>query len=225
MRSLLDFAKLSSGEERKEVSRALISTIADKMRVEAILGVVNQEETLDVSNVWDSLFCKKYDMYDWVITDNYYRILLNTLKDSKIEPLPDKPINLSDHPVIAMPWDYVRLKNALGGIGTTQNQWRQIESDHAVTVLLPMDIAVVTSGRHSICAGVQKRKGSLRLYDGMENHWRQIIYDMSKLYGMVEFDGEDYIWVTNEHGRAGDIAAKAANFNFGCIFELGRFLL
>ena len=265
LHGLIDFVNLAAAEEREEIARTLITAIADKMRVEAIFGVISGEKTIDTSAIWDDLFFRQGDLPDWKTSYEYHRILINTINGSEIRPLPNKRISLSDYPVITIPWDNLRLNKALGGIGTSQVKWRQIENNHVVTVILPMDIAVVTlpsvikcmsarraderrsceqaalprhrkpertfydvpqytSGRHSICAGVQKRKGSLLLSAGMEYHNRQYVYDISALYDMIEFDGVNYIWLTDGHGgRAGSIAAKAVSFDIGCIFELGRF--
>jgi hypothetical protein len=74
-----------------------------------------------------------------------------------------------------------------------------------------------SSGRHSSEAGRLKGEGEVFAGYGFK---RKAVRDASSLYGLVRFDGEEWLSVSDPRHKA-----PAANFEFGAIFEIGRLIM
>ena len=138
----------------------------------------------------------------------YRQIRKGLLNDVSVD------IDLSKDPVIPLVSSPLGLVNKFIHIGTEERPWRE-DHNHCVDLWVPLGVSIVNEGNHSIFTGGIKRTGILKIAPG-SNH---MVYDISGLYNMIFFDGIYYKWM-----ETSDIIAKAANFEFGCIFEIGRLM-
>lgn len=127
----------------------------------------------------------------------------------------DVEIDLDTFPIITGVWRLERLAKAVKTYGSKEKPWEEKTANHEVNFYLPMGVVVSTQGHHSITAGDTKGVGKIHIHKG-SNHK---IYNMSALYDIIRFDGENYI-----SKKTGEFITKAASFEFGCIFEIGRLL-
>jgi len=124
-------------------------------------------------------------------------------------------IDLGVDPILPTVWERGRLSKCLAMIGTENNRWKEDESNHYIDLFLPMGVAIVHGGNHSITTGMIKCDGIIKVGKGTHNN----IYDISALYDFMKFNGTYYV-------RSSDnsIICKANSFEFGCIFEIGRII-
>lgn len=143
-------------------------------------------------------------------------VTVDTDKDSVIK------IKLSQALVFTEVWNKERFQtifaNHKGDIITQKN----IDS-RIVYLYLPLGISfIIDGGNHTIYSGKIKGVGEINFNGNAYNK----IYDMSKLYDYMYFDGVYYRKRGSEGKikKSGKIIARAANFEFGCIFEIGRMI-
>ena len=99
---------------------------------------------------------------------------------------------------------------ALIGQGRRLKQWRQDDNNHHVELWLPMGIAWVYGGNHSISAGIIQGRGEI-----IPRH----VYDISEVYDYVYCDGVNYY-----RKEDGSIISPVLNAEFAAIFEIGRIM-
>lgn len=142
-------------------------------------------------------------------------LLLATRKrfeDFKVPVEIDKEIQLGKDLILPWPWHRTRLINAISNIGKGRawGVWEQDFSNHTVELWLPLGVAWVDGGNHSIAIGIIQCSGKLK---------PDYIYDISKIYDYVFCDGENYISKENKK-----IIAPVKNVEFAAIFEIGRMM-
>ncbi|AVK51271.1 hypothetical protein AXY43_26465 [Clostridium sp. MF28] len=134
------------------------------------------------------------------------------IHDLKEEVKCKKKINLSTDLILPWPWHKDRLIRALIDIGEgrKKKKWKQDFNNHFVEVWLPMGIAWVNGGNHSITMGIVQG-GELE---------PEYYYDISDVYKYVYCDGENFIRTEDNK-----VIAKVTNVEFAAIFEIGRLLV
>lgn len=136
--------------------------------------------------------------------------------DFKKEVKSNKKVNLSTDLVLPCPWNRDRLFNNITEIGRNRASgvWKQ-DRNHEVEVWLPMGIAWVRRGNHSITMGIMQ---------GAElepEHY----YDISKVYKYIKCDGKNFIRIKTNSIIDNEIIAPVTNIDFAAIFEIGRLLV
>lgn len=146
----------------------------------------------------------------------------SALRCAKPEPT-DYQLNLATDPVLPWPWHWDRYANALATIGSRkevnpphfgfprwQGGWRQ-RTNHSVELWLPWGIGFVSSGNHSMTAGILAGEGTICPDE---------VYDMAYILDEVRCDGRYYR----------DIATNKpihpmSDPRTGAVFEIGRLLI
>jgi len=113
--------------------------------------------------------------------------------------------------VLPWPWHRKRLINAVSRIGKGREwgSWKQ-DSNHGIELWLPLGIAWVHSGNHSIATGIIQCSGTVK---------PNRVYDISKIYDYVHCNGKDFI-----DAQSNEIIASVENVEFAAIFEIGRLM-
>lgn len=149
-----------------------------------------------------------------VLFDPITRISLDgtTFTDVMRELKTDRVISLDRDLVLPWSWKKSRLVTciALIGEGRRMGQWRQDHNNHYVDLWLPMGVAFVYGGNHSISAGIIQGKGEII---------PRYVYDISDVYDYVYCDGFHYYRIED-----GSIISKVINAEFAAIFEIGRMM-
>lgn len=103
----------------------------------------------------------------------------------KISLKTEKVISLNRDLVLPWSWKKPRSVTCIAeiGKGRRSGEWRQDHNNHYVNLWLPMGIAWVGSGNHSISAGIIQGEGHIT----PEN-----VYDISNVYEYVYCDGVNY---------------------------------
>jgi len=124
----------------------------------------------------------------------------------------DKVISLNRDLVLPWSWKKSRLVSciALIGEGRRRGQWQQDYNNHYVDLWLPMGIAWVYGGNHSISAGIIQGKGEII---------PRYVYDIGDVYDYVYCDGVNYY-----RKEDGSIISPVINAEFAAIFEIGRMM-
>ena len=83
------------------------------------------------------------------------------------------------------PWEKNRLVSSISSIGKGRlwGEWQQDNLNHLVELWLPMGIAWVHGGNHSIATGIIQGHGQIK---------PEYIYDISEIYNFVYCDGLFY---------------------------------
>ena len=125
----------------------------------------------------------------------------------------DKEVKLGRDLVLPCPWNRERSIDCIINIGKNRamGEWTQDFSNHKVTLWLPMGIAWVGGGNHSIAAGIVKATGKIK---------PEYIYDISRVYDYVYCDGKNYIRKDDRQ-----IISPVRNIEFAAIFEIGRMMV
>ena len=123
----------------------------------------------------------------------------------------DVELNLATDLVMPWPWNMDRVVNNLSyiGGGESRTPWRQ-DNNHRTQLWLPFGIAWVYGGNHSMMSGIVQGQGVIKPEE---------VYDASPLFKYVKFDGINFIRLDT-----GNVIGKPADFEFACIFEVGRFM-
>lgn len=135
----------------------------------------------------------------------------------KKEIISDKKINLSTDLIIPSPWNKDRLVNAINRIGNRRQwgKWKQDYNNHFVELWLPIGIAWVNNGNHSITMGI------LQGEELKPKHY----FDISEMYKYIKCDGKNFIRMKTNFIIEDQIIAPVSNVDFAAIFEIGRLLL
>ena len=106
-------------------------------------------------------------------------------KELKKEVSSNKKVNLSKDLLLPWPWERTRFFNTITKIGKGRawGQWQQDDGNHFVEVWLPLGIAWVNGGNHSIAVGIVQG-GEIT-----PEHY----YDMSEVYKHIKCDGKNFI--------------------------------
>lgn len=86
--------------------------------------------------------------------------------------------------------------------------WSYDSSNHYISLWLPMRLAEVGNGNHSVVAGVLSNTGSVPA---------KSIYDFSPLFARLSWNG-GLSWTDSESGRT----ARVKDWRLAALFELGR---
>ena len=123
----------------------------------------------------------------------------------------DKIVTLNRDLVLPWSWKKSRLVTciALIGEGRPRGHWCQDINNHYVDLWLPMGIAWVYGGNHSISTGIIQGKGTII---------PRYVYVISKVYRYVYCDGFYY------RKEDGSIISPVNNAEFAAIFETGRLM-
>jgi hypothetical protein len=123
-----------------------------------------------------------------------------------------KEIQLGKDLILPWPWKRKRLINCIATIGDSRSNgcWKQDFTNHDVVLWLPMGIAWVNGGNHSIAVGIIQCNGRIK---------PDKVVNISKIYDQVKCDGRYYFNTEN-----GSIICPVRNVEFAAIFEIGRMM-
>ncbi|RII35265.1 hypothetical protein D2A34_08645 [Clostridium chromiireducens] len=83
-------------------------------------------------------------------------------------------------------------------------------NDYKAHLFLPINIAIIYYGNHSLLAGILKKEGKIK---------SDYVFDMGNKYDEIKFDGTYYREI-----KTNEIIYRVKNFELGVIFEIGRML-
>ncbi|URZ06505.1 DUF6710 family protein [Clostridium felsineum] len=122
-------------------------------------------------------------------------------------------VHLKNDLVLPWPWKRERLIRTIAyiGEGKKSGKWKQDFQNHFVQLWLPLGIAWVNGGNHSIAEGIVQGEGVIEVNE---------IYDISPLYKYVFCDGLYYRRIYDN-----SIISPVKNVEFAAIFEIGRIMI
>jgi hypothetical protein len=123
-----------------------------------------------------------------------------------------KDVHLNKDLVLPWPWKRERLINTISRIGKhrTWGEWKEDKLNHYIELWMPMGIAWVKGGNHSIATGIVQGVGKVL---------PKSTFDISGLYEYVYTDGEYYYRKNSD-----SIICKVKNIEFAALFEIGRIM-
>ena len=129
----------------------------------------------------------------------------------------NKKLNLSKDLILPWPWKNERLFNTITNIGDGRKwgSWEQDFNNHYVEVWLPMGIAWVHGGNHSIAIGI--------IHGGKLEP--KYYYDISEVYKHITCDGNYYRRVKTNYLVNQNIIEPVRSVEFAALFEIGRLLV
>lgn len=115
--------------------------------------------------------------------------------------------------VLPLAWKRERLLDSLAyiGPGRTFGPWKQDPYNHRVELWLPMRVAWVNGGNHSITAGIARGEGEIET---------DLVYDLAALYEHVWCDGRKF-----RRRHDGGVLSKVKSPEWAAIFEIGKLLV
>lgn len=124
----------------------------------------------------------------------------------------DREVILSKDLILPWPWDQDRAVSAIVNIGQDRKngEWKQ-DPNHRIVLWLPIGIALVRGGNHSIAAGIIQGAGTIKPDE---------VSDISKIYDYVYCDGQNYIRKEDKQ-----IISPVQHVEFAVIFEIGRLMV
>jgi len=132
-----------------------------------------------------------------------------SLEDLKrMVPAP-RPLKLGVDLVFPWPWERGRIIRNLCELRPrgVRGEWRQ-DPNHTVILWLPLGVAWVCGGNHSITAGIIHAQGEVMPEE---------TYDISQVYKHVACDGIEY-----RRAHDGTRIGLVPDFEMAAIFEIGR---
>lgn len=115
--------------------------------------------------------------------------------------------------VLPLAWKRERLLDSLRCIGPERlwGPWKQDPYNHRVELWLPMRVAWVCGGNHSITAGIARGEGEIET---------RSVYDFAEMYEHVECDGKSF-----KRKHDGKVLSRVKSVEWAAIFEIGRLLV
>lgn len=219
---MLEFAQsvINSAEKSEKFNYSNKNNVISNTKLNPLLDVIRllgkkkqTEHLIDLLYVKDESSLLKVTPEDVffdprVIITNDGKCMNDLLKPIKS----DIRINLKSDLILPCPWKRTRLINTISSIGEGKisEKWEQDYNNHYVDVWLPLRIAWVNGGNHSIASGIIQGVGEIK----PEN-----VYDISSVYDYVYTDGINYISKID-----GGIISSVKNLEFAVIFEIGRMI-
>lgn len=150
--------------------------------------------------------------YYFFNTSTPLTIYNETFDDLVIEHKTKTKILLNKDPILPSPWSKSRLARTLSSIGEARQHgpWKQDKQNHFVQLWLPMRLAWVKSGNHSITSGIIQGVGYVETHN---------VLDISEIYDHVSCDGINYI---RRHDNKA--IAPVNSVEIAAIFEIGRMI-
>ena len=213
-KNILEFAKglLDYDDRYKEFEKEniyyFIKMLTDKMIYTNAIELIKTYEGVKALNIQNCFLENSSIIYDDI---TFSQFLEQNVIDTPIS------FDLESTAIITTPWEYGRLQNNF--IDIHKDKWKQSESNHIGTLLLPMNLFIVENGNHSIFVGVVKHYGEFKI-NTPKSSGANKAYDLSKLYDYIYCDGEYYRRKSDE-----SIIEPVKNFEFACVFEIGRYIL
>ncbi len=174
-----------------------------------LLGKDVQREYMmhPIKGIHDEMKLKDFLFNLWSKTikeDIYEKPLMRNVEFSK-------KISLSKDVVITGPWHPTRFSEALSRYGSEllMTKWKQ-DSNHQVTLYLPIGISVVEQGNHSITSGILQGEGEISPSE---------TFDMSEYYKYIHTDGSWYYL-----SKTGKKLSEVRSVEYAAIFEIGRII-
>lgn len=129
----------------------------------------------------------------------------------------NKKLDLSRDLILPWPWNRTRLFNTITGIGKGREwgDWVQDYKNHYVELWLPIGIAWVGGGNHSITIGIIQG-GEIK---------PEYCYDISEMYKHIICDGRYYRRTKTNWLIKDEIIGPVTNVEIAAIFEIGRLLV
>lgn len=134
-----------------------------------------------------------------------------SLRDVRREVKFNRNVLLSRDVVLPWPWNKTSLRTCIShlGEGRPWGAWKQ-EQNHRIELWLPIGVAWVLNGNHSIATGIIQGTGEIQ---------PEIVYDIGEIYDYVVTDGRHYFRKDD-----GSIIAPVNSIEFAAIFEIGRLM-
>jgi hypothetical protein len=199
--NILEIARLMARQDPKSLP-LLLRLFGRAAQTRAMANVIRERES-------DSLDYDEAALFDHraQLTKNGKR-----LDDLKREVAAPRAVNLAYDLIFPWPWNAGRVINCFCKLrpGGEWGAWRQ-DRNHCVELWLPIGIAWVHGGNHSITAGVLNGKGEI---------WPEITYDISKIYRNVTCDGSKYF-----RRFDGKTIGLVPDFEMAAVFEIGRLIM
>ena len=204
---------------------SLIKMLADKI----MIG--NTMEVIDTEDQYGELYLRgkeKAGTFWYLMTDERISCSSVCLVDNNSKEKPkycarsldienEIVVDLTRASVIPVPWRKMSTFDMIIQIcGVNAKPWIEDTDNHIIDMYLPMGICLVRGSNHSITAGMLKKTGEITITKDSKHR----IYDISELLDYMRFDGVYYRRIADD-----TIVCKANNFEFGCIFELGRIIM
>ena len=180
----------------------VIKLFSRRIQTQYLLNVI--ESDIRLPNLLPGEFL--FETFEKITEDD------KSMNDLLIPTQWDSILQLKSDVILPWPWERKRLKNTIIKIRKNGHfgNWRQ-DDNHRIDLWLPIGIAWVFSGNHSIATGIIQGTGEVK---------PEYVHDMSELYRYIKTDGEYYRRTKDEK-----IIAKVGNVEFAAIFEIGRLLL
>lgn len=124
----------------------------------------------------------------------------------------ERVVDLKKDLVLPWSWNYTRYVRSISSIGEGRawGDWEEDTANHFIILWLPMGIAWVGGGNHSISSGILQGCGTIKA---------RYVYDISPLYNYVYTDGAHYFRKEDD-----SIICEVRNVEFSGIFEIGRLM-
>ncbi len=214
LKNILDLAETLCGCEYEksgiEPVFSLVKFLCDEITYSRVINKENggcgRNYHTDSYNMFANL-SKKVSEYkdDNTILESFN----NKYKDYKTT------LRLGKISIITFPFQNTRIVDALMDIGVEENTWREYKN-HKVKLIMPIGMALVTRGNHSIFSGIVKQVGTIDI--GKDT--RHPILDISNLYDTVKFDGTNFINI-----ETGEFILDCGIIELGQLFEVGRLIM
>lgn len=191
--------KIEKGnKEAKEALYDLIKIILNPIKDEYIRNAYLNSIAID------SLYLK--DIFGFAWYDSHYCKILDKSEHANYV------VNLAYDVIFPVSWHQSSIIHMLGSIGKPDRKCGEFKqsNNHMVTLLLPMNIALVRNGNHSIAQGVITANGMIIPDE---------ILDLHAYFDFIYFDGVKF-----RDKRHQNTVYQPRHPEFGWIWEIARLL-
>ncbi len=202
-RRILEFAH-ELADQNPEALQELMVLLVRKLQADIIVGLLAVPTRHATGESWESLMWGR-GLPELTIDGRDFDELA-ILQSS------ESTVHLGSDLVLPLPWSKPRLLSTLAriGYGREWGPWQEDPRNHHIELWLPLNIAWVHGGNHSITAGIALNQGEV----GVDQ-----TYDITPIFEHVRCDGEYYRRV-EDGGEVGPVS----NAEMAAIWEIGRLM-
>ena len=179
---------------------SLVTAILRPLQSEQILSVAEREQHAAVAEIviW-RLFSQ----------DSFFSMFEE--RDCLRRDSDSYRVKFSRDVVLTTPWRRDRFAEALALIGTDKKlgTWKR-DYNHQIALILPWHFGIVTSGNHSITAGILNGQGEVTPTE---------VHDLTPLLSRVYCDGQHFIDASTQTKLA-----VVSNHRLAALYEIGRIM-
>lgn len=215
MRYATSILEINSREARLKRINDLIITLGKSHQMDIINNLIKGNKNDLNDRKIEKLFLKDYNykIYSFNQRINNENNLhgINNRESNHSKENSNRTLHPRNSLIFTFPWNDDRLIEAFCNIGKNVGEpWENDDNNHEMTIILPLNIGVVTSGLHSSTINIICNESPIKV---------TYYLDLAPIYNDIYTDGYFFYFLKNK-----SVISEVSSVEFAAIFEIGRLI-